>query len=272
MLLRGAIRPLAAAGARAARLQAHGLAAPAAAIVRHHAPAERHGGLVSRYISAVATAIRATRAALAANEGESLAELRERTGGGVTVLDSELWQKENLSEEELRELAKRALVEEMLAAEEVQEEEVVAAEKERTVEVIVRERQVDEFNRAYGTGRRKTSVARVWIKPGTGIFLVNGMLHTEYFSRLFLRHRMVSPLLSVDAIDKFDVWCTAKGGGSAGQADAIRLGVARALQNFDPSLRPLMKPEGHLTRDDRMVESKKVAHKKARRGKQWSKR
>ncbi len=135
-----------------------------------------------------------------------------------------------------------------------------------------REPKVDSLGRAYGTGRRKDAVARVWLKPGTGKVIVNDKDQTEYFSRQ--THRLIfnQPFLIVDRVGKFDVMCTVKGGGLSGQAGAVRHGISRALKNFDPALRPALKAAGMMTRDDRIVERKKVGKHKARRTKQWAKR
>ncbi len=135
-----------------------------------------------------------------------------------------------------------------------------------------REPKIDNLGRAYGTGRRKDSVARVWIKPGSGKVIVNGREQTNYFSRN--THRLIfnQPFLIVNAVNQYDVMCTVKGGGLSGQAGAIRHGISRALENYNPALRPALKKEGMLTRDARIVERKKVGKHKARRTKQWAKR
>ena len=135
-----------------------------------------------------------------------------------------------------------------------------------------REPKVDSLGRAYGTGRRKDSVARVWVKPGSGKVTVNGRDQAEYFSRKTHRLILNQPFLIVNGVSKYDVICTVKGGGLSGQAGAVRHGISRALENFDPNLRPALKKEGMLTRDARIVERKKVGKHKARRTKQWAKR
>ena len=105
-----------------------------------------------------------------------------------------------------------------------------------------RVRTVDAQGRAYGTGRRKRSVARVWIKEGNGKFTINKRSATDYMSnRQSWMDHMVTPLVVTDKAGRFDIWCTASGGGHTGQAGAIRLGISRALQNFDPNLRPQLK-------------------------------
>ena len=135
-----------------------------------------------------------------------------------------------------------------------------------------REKKVDELGRAYATGRRKDAVARVWLKPGSGKIVVNGKDQTNYFSRKTHQLIMNQPFLVVNAVGHYDVMCTVKGGGLSGQAGAVRHGISRALENFDPQLRPPLKKAGMLTRDSRIVERKKVGKHKARRTKQWAKR
>lgn len=135
-----------------------------------------------------------------------------------------------------------------------------------------KEPKVDSLGRAYATGRRKDAVARVWIKPGTGKVVVNGKDQTDFFSRQTHRLILNQPFLVVDRVGKFDVMATVKGGGLSGQAGAVRHGISRALENFEPTLRPALKKAGMMTRDDRIVERKKVGKHKARRTKQWAKR
>ncbi|MBL4803238.1 MAG: 30S ribosomal protein S9 [Alphaproteobacteria bacterium] len=131
---------------------------------------------------------------------------------------------------------------------------------------------LDAQGRAYGTGRRKDAVARVWIKPGSGKVMVNGRDQAVYFGRQTQRLVLNQPFLIVNGVNKFDVICTVKGGGLSGQAGAVRHGISRALENFDPEMRPALKKAGMLTRDARIVERKKVGKHKARRTKQWAKR
>jgi small subunit ribosomal protein S9 len=135
-----------------------------------------------------------------------------------------------------------------------------------------RVRKVDNMGRAYGTGRRKDAVARVWVKPGSGRVVVNGRDQAVYFARQTHRLILNQPFLVVNIVGKFDVMCTVKGGGLSGQAGAVRHGISRALENFDPQYRPVLKKAGMLTRDARVVERKKVGKHKARRTKQWAKR
>ena len=125
---------------------------------------------------------------------------------------------------------------------------------------------------AMATGRRKTSVARVRLVPGTGKRTVNGVDLDRYFSRIALSRMATDPLLAVNAADKFDVIALVRGGGPSGQAGAVSLGVARALQTIDGSLRALLGKEGFLTRDARMKERKKYGQAGARKRFQFSKR
>ncbi len=123
-----------------------------------------------------------------------------------------------------------------------------------------------------GTGRRKTSVARVRLIPGNGNFTVNKKEIENYFDYETLRVIAKEPLIASETLDKYDVVVNVEGGGSTGQAGAIRHGVARALIESDPELRPILKKAGYLTRDSRMKERKKYGFKKARKSAQFSKR
>jgi small subunit ribosomal protein S9 len=134
------------------------------------------------------------------------------------------------------------------------------------------EPKIDEFGRAYGTGRRKSAVARVWIKPGSGKITVNGKDETEYFGRPVLRMIIAQPLEVANRRGEFDVICTVKGSGLSGQAGAVRHGISRALVAYEPGLRAVLKPYGFMTRDPRVVERKKYGRAKARRSFQFSKR
>lgn len=127
-------------------------------------------------------------------------------------------------------------------------------------------------NQAMATGRRKTSVARVRLVPGTGKRTVNGVDFDRYFCRMALTRMATEPLIAANATDKFDVIALVRGGGPAGQAGAVSLGVARALQTVDPALRGLLGKEGFLTRDARMKERKKYGQAGARKRFQFSKR
>lgn len=124
----------------------------------------------------------------------------------------------------------------------------------------------------YGTGRRKTSTARVFIKPGSGNVEVNGRPLEQFFGRDTLRMIVHQPLVVADAQDRFDLKITVSGGGSSGQAGAVRHGLSRALIGYDETLRPALRRAGYVTRDDRAVERKKVGLRKARKRPQYSKR
>ena len=124
----------------------------------------------------------------------------------------------------------------------------------------------------YGTGRRKSSTARVFIRPGNGRILVNARPVDEYFGRETARMIVRQPLEVAGALDRFDITVTVKGGGSSGQAGAIRHGIARALVDYDETLRSDLRQAGFITRDAREVERKKVGLRKARKRPQYSKR
>lgn len=124
----------------------------------------------------------------------------------------------------------------------------------------------------YGTGRRKTSVARVFLSPGSGSITVNGRTLEHFFGRVTARMIVRQPLIGNELADKVDVKVTVKGGGTSGQAGAIRHGIARALLQYDENLRGSLRTAGYLTRDARMVERKKVGLHKARKRPQFSKR
>ena len=124
----------------------------------------------------------------------------------------------------------------------------------------------------YATGRRKTSTARVYLSEGKGNILVNDIPLEEYFGREVAKILVMQPLVLLDISSKFDVMVKVSGGGSFGQAGAIRHGISRALEKFDPEYRSSLKSAGYLTRDSRQVERKKVGLVKARKSKQFSKR
>jgi len=124
----------------------------------------------------------------------------------------------------------------------------------------------------YGTGRRKSAVARVFIKPGKGDIVVNDKPVDEFFSRETGRMIVRQPLTLTETLGKFDIMVNVSGGGEAGQAGAVRHGITRALIDYDESLKPVLKHAGLVTRDAREVERKKVGLRKARRRKQFSKR
>jgi len=147
---------------------------------------------------------------------------------------------------------------------------VVASVEE--IEAVVSEPQIDEQGRSYATGKRKDAVARVWIKPGPGKVTINGRELNTYFARPVLQMLIAQPFQVSDREGQFDVVATVKGGGLSGQAGAVKHGISKALILFEPGLRGVLKKEGFLTRDSRVVERKKYGKRKARRSFQFSKR
>jgi len=137
---------------------------------------------------------------------------------------------------------------------------------------ISTEPKIDASGRAYATGKRKNAIARVWIKPGVGRIIVNGREVETYFARPVLRMIINQPFETAQRKDQYDVMCTVVGGGLSGQAGAVRHGISRALLNYEPGLRGVLKAGGFLTRDARVVERKKYGKAKARRSFQFSKR
>jgi small subunit ribosomal protein S9 len=133
-------------------------------------------------------------------------------------------------------------------------------------------KKIDKHGRAYATGKRKDAVARVWVKPGSGKITVNTRAFEVYFARPVLRMMIQQPLVSSNRQGQYDVICTVSGGGLSGQAGAVRHGLSKALTNFEPELRGVLKKGGFLTRDSRVVERKKYGRAKARRSFQFSKR
>ncbi|MBM3576785.1 MAG: 30S ribosomal protein S9 [Alphaproteobacteria bacterium] len=131
---------------------------------------------------------------------------------------------------------------------------------------------LDKQGRAYATGKRKNAVARVWVKPGAGKITVNGRDIEAYFARPVLRMILAQPLVVAKRTGQYDLVVSVAGGGLSGQAGAVRHGLAKALTNYEPELRPALKKEGFLTRDSRVVERKKYGKRKARRSFQFSKR
>jgi|TARA_B110000305_G_scaffold240384_1_gene310846 small subunit ribosomal protein S9 len=145
----------------------------------------------------------------------------------------------------------------------------IATEEVVTIErVAVR----DSLGRSYATGKRKDAVARVWIKPGSGKVVVNGKEMISYFARPVLQMILRQPFTVAGVEGQFDVTATVKGGGLSGQAGAVKHGISKALQIYDPSLRGALKVAGFLTRDSRVVERKKYGKAKARKSFQFSKR
>ncbi len=127
-------------------------------------------------------------------------------------------------------------------------------------------------NRFYGTGRRKNAIARVWLAPGNGTVTVNKRELSEYFGKKTLEMIVEQPLELTNSLGKFDVIATVKGGGTTGQAGALRHGISKALVEADPEMRQALKAAGFLTRDPRMKERRKYGLKKARKASQFSKR
>ncbi len=137
---------------------------------------------------------------------------------------------------------------------------------------VAREPVRDALGRSYATGKRKDAVARVWIKPGSGKVTVNGRDMNAYFARPVLQMVLRQPFAVAGVAGEFDVMATVKGGGLSGQAGAVKHGISKALQLYEPSLRTALKAAGFLTRDSRVVERKKYGKAKARRSFQFSKR
>ncbi len=145
-------------------------------------------------------------------------------------------------------------------------------EAQIVTESIKNEIKLDLKEAKYATGRRKKSVARVWLKKGSGKIYVNDKKMEDYFIKSNLQTAIYRPLILVKRENEFDVICTVKGGGLTGQAGAIIHGLARTIVQFEPDLKLLLKKEKLMTRDSRTVERKKYGRKKARRGFQFSKR
>lgn len=131
---------------------------------------------------------------------------------------------------------------------------------------------VDETGTAHAAGRRKTSVARVWLREGSGLIMVNAVPYDMHWRSLARRNDVITPLALTQRLGMYDVMICVRGGGDTGQAQAARHGIARALQRQDPTLRPMLKAAGLLARDARIVERKKPGRKKARKSFQWVKR
>lgn len=139
-------------------------------------------------------------------------------------------------------------------------------------EAPVHEQKLDAYGRAYATGKRKDAVARVWLKPGSGKITVNDKDFTAYFARPVLQMVIRQPIVLANRDGQYDIVATVRGGGLSGQAGAVRHGISKALTYYEPSLRSVLKPQGFLTRDPRVVERKKYGKRKARRSFQFSKR
>ena len=151
-------------------------------------------------------------------------------------------------------------------------QDLAAANVEAQPAAPIYVQKLDKQGRAYATGKRKDAVARVWIKPGSGKVTVNDRPIEVYFARPVLRMILQQPLGVAKRTGQYDITVSVAGGGLSGQAGAVRHGLAKALTHFEPDLRPVLKHEGFLTRDSRVVERKKYGKKKARRSFQFSKR
>jgi small subunit ribosomal protein S9 len=131
---------------------------------------------------------------------------------------------------------------------------------------------LDANGRAYSTGKRKNAIARVWLKPGNGRITVNGKDFNLFFARPVLQMVLQQPIVAANRKGQYDIDVTVSGGGLSGQAGAVRHGISKALTDYEPELRPVLKKGGFLTRDPRVVERKKYGKAKARRSFQFSKR
>ncbi|WP_106752270.1 30S ribosomal protein S9 [Pannonibacter carbonis] len=140
------------------------------------------------------------------------------------------------------------------------------------VEAPVHVQKLDAHGRAYATGKRKNAIARVWVKPGTGKITINGTEYQAYFARPVLQMILRQPVMLTNRDGQYDIVATVTGGGLSGQAGALRHGISKALTHYEPELRAILKKEGFLTRDSRVVERKKYGRAKARRSFQFSKR
>lgn len=159
-----------------------------------------------------------------------------------------------------------------LADEEIQQRQEHLEKVKINTKPPVYKRKVDADGQAFAIGSRKRSKAKVWLRSGTGQIVVNGRPWVDYFNRLDHRDKILKPFGLLELIGKMDVTCEIRGGGTTGQAEALRHGLSRALQNWDPLFRPTLKENGLLTRDSREVEPKKYGRKKARKAFQWVKR
>ena len=141
-----------------------------------------------------------------------------------------------------------------------------------SVEHITKKNKLDFKDSKYATGRRKTSIAKVWLKKGTGKISVNGKNYEDYFKRANHKMQLLRPFDIINQKTDYDVRCNVKGGGLTGQVGAMVHGISKALLQFDANLKPTLKKEKLTTRDSRSVERKKYGHRKARRSFQFSKR
>jgi small subunit ribosomal protein S9 len=160
----------------------------------------------------------------------------------------------------------------MTMAETMQSLDQLSALKPAAPEAPKYVQKLDKQGRAYATGKRKDAVARAWIKPGSGKIVVNTRTIEVYFARPVLRMLIQQPLVASNRNGQYDINCTVSGGGLSGQAGAVRHAISKALTQYEPDLRGVLKRGGFLTRDSRVVERKKYGRAKARRSFQFSKR
>ena len=163
-------------------------------------------------------------------------------------------------------------MEEQENTEEIKSFEDLSKTEKNENDMILPEKEVDDFGRSYATGKRKDAVARVWLKQGPGNITINGKSSDDYFARPVLRMLINQPLIASERKEQFDVVCSVTGGGLSGQAGAVRHGISKALVLFDENLKTTLKTEKLTTRDSRAVERKKPGRRKARRSFQFSKR
>ena len=163
-------------------------------------------------------------------------------------------------------------MEEQENTEEIKSFEDLSKTEKNENDMVLPEKEVDDFGRSYATGKRKDAVARVWLKQGPGDITINGKSSDDYFARPVLRMLINQPLVASERKEQFDVVCSVTGGGLSGQAGAVRHGISKALVLFEPELKKVLKSGGFLTRDSRVVERKKYGRRKARRSFQFSKR
>ena len=156
--------------------------------------------------------------------------------------------------------------------ESVIEDNEVTSDEIKNIPLDAMPSKIDKLGRAYATGKRKSSIARVWLKLGSGKIIVNGIPSDDYFKRETHRIIISQPLNLVSRGERYDVVCSVSGGGLCGQAGALRHGLSKALSGYEPELRPSLKEAGLIKRDARRVERKKYGQPKARRSFQFSKR
>ncbi len=187
----------------------------------------------------------------------------------------EYWRKEDEKREESMKLDPKIIKEMELEQEALRVKQEIDAREKKWIENAkpkVRKVEIDHRGRSYGRGGRKCSTARVWIQPGEGVITINRREFLDYFPRETDREMILSPFIATNTCGMFDMVVRVESGGVTGKAGAIRHGLARALEKYNPDYRPPMKRLGFMTRDRRVVESKKVGKKKARKAPQWVRR